>query len=149
MLVPGIDRLGPDAVLLGDIRNWPLVGSRRIVTICSSVNRVFFMAPSLAEGAILSGFNWSENRRVGSSPCDHARNYARVPGAGIKPPACLRMDFSIVTGQGRETTTRKPWSPPPLRGVLKERAVARRASAPAKLLDDPPRLTRSVPVNGP
>ena len=37
------------------------------MTICSSVNRVFFMAPSLAEGAILSGFSWSENRQAGHS----------------------------------------------------------------------------------
>jgi hypothetical protein len=35
------------------------------VTICSSVNRVFFMAPSVARGAILSSFSWSENRRAG------------------------------------------------------------------------------------
>ena len=39
--------------------------SRRIVTICSSVNRVFFMAPSLSEGAILSSVSWSENGQAG------------------------------------------------------------------------------------
>ena len=39
--------------------------SRRIVTICSSVNRVFFMAPSLSEGAILSSVSWPENHTAG------------------------------------------------------------------------------------
>ena len=39
--------------------------SRRIVTICSSVNRVFFMAPSLSKGAILSSVNWPEKRQAG------------------------------------------------------------------------------------
>src|ERR1051326_612258 len=39
--------------------------SRRIATICSSVNRVFFMAPSGSEGAILSSFKWSEKRQAG------------------------------------------------------------------------------------
>ena len=39
--------------------------SRRIVTICSSVNRVFFMRSSWVEGAILSGFPWSEKRQAG------------------------------------------------------------------------------------
>jgi hypothetical protein len=44
-------------------RRWS--ASRRIATICSSVNRVFFMAPHRAEGAILSSFSWSENRQAG------------------------------------------------------------------------------------
>ena len=39
--------------------------SRRIVTICSFVNRVFFMAPPCPEDAILSSVSWSENRQVG------------------------------------------------------------------------------------
>src|SRR5215207_1023125 len=39
--------------------------SRRIVTICSSVNRVFFMRSSWVEGAILSGFSWSEKPQAG------------------------------------------------------------------------------------
>jgi hypothetical protein len=35
------------------------------VTICSSVNRVFFMRSSSVEGAILSGVSWSEKRQAG------------------------------------------------------------------------------------
>ena len=41
------------------------VGHPRIVTICSSVNRVFFMAPPGLEDAILSSVSWSENRQAG------------------------------------------------------------------------------------
>jgi hypothetical protein len=32
--------------------------SRRILTICSSVNRVFFIAPPLPVGAIFLSFSW-------------------------------------------------------------------------------------------
>jgi hypothetical protein len=41
--------------------------SRRIFTIASSVNRLFFMASSSAPEAILSSFSWSENPRAGQS----------------------------------------------------------------------------------
>src|SRR5690606_3797706 len=41
-----------------------LSASRRILTICSSVNRDFRMGSSLV-GAILSSLGWSENRRAG------------------------------------------------------------------------------------
>jgi D5 N terminal like/Transposase IS116/IS110/IS902 family len=57
--------------------------SRRIVTICSSVNRVFFMAPSVAEGAILSSFSWSENRQAGQvGPVVSRTLLADVPELG-------------------------------------------------------------------
>ncbi|WP_205787632.1 hypothetical protein, partial [Burkholderia sp. Ac-20344] len=39
--------------------------SRRIVTICSSVNRLFFMTSFSPLEAILSTFRWSENSRAG------------------------------------------------------------------------------------
>ena len=39
--------------------------SRRIVTICFSVNRVFFMAPPCPEDAILSSVSWSEKWQAG------------------------------------------------------------------------------------
>ncbi|WP_221174593.1 hypothetical protein, partial [Burkholderia pseudomallei] len=35
------------------------------VTICSSVNRLFFMTSFSPLEAILSSFNWSENSRAG------------------------------------------------------------------------------------
>ena len=34
-----------------------------MVTIRSSLNRVFFMAPSWSEDAVLAGFSWSEKRQ--------------------------------------------------------------------------------------
>jgi hypothetical protein len=46
-LAPLVDRLLADPVLLGDFRTGDASASRRIFTICSSVNRVFFMASSL------------------------------------------------------------------------------------------------------
>lgn len=51
-------------LLLGDLRDGPLVGlpqDRHHLLFCESV---FFMAPSSDEGAIPSGFNWSEKRRT-------------------------------------------------------------------------------------
>ncbi|WP_414629594.1 H-NS family nucleoid-associated regulatory protein [Burkholderia pseudomallei] len=36
-----------------------------MVTICSSVNRLFFMTSFSPLEAILSSFNWSENSRAG------------------------------------------------------------------------------------
>ncbi|MDF3113119.1 hypothetical protein KPA94_06645, partial [Burkholderia semiarida] len=36
-----------------------------MVTICSSVNRLFFMTSLSPLEAILSSFNWSENSRAG------------------------------------------------------------------------------------
>ncbi|MCW0171396.1 hypothetical protein OIV51_20490, partial [Burkholderia pseudomallei] len=41
--------------------------SRRMVTICSSVNRLFFMTSFSPLEAILSSFNWSENSRAGQT----------------------------------------------------------------------------------
>ena len=38
---------------------------RRIVTICSSLNRLFFMAPPRPEDAMLSSVSWSEKRQAG------------------------------------------------------------------------------------
>ncbi|MEB2504333.1 hypothetical protein SB377_15025, partial [Burkholderia sp. BCCIQ07D] len=44
--------------------------SRRMVTICSSVNRLFFMTSLSPLEAILSSFNWSENSRAGHAHLD-------------------------------------------------------------------------------
>jgi hypothetical protein len=52
--------------------------SRRIVTICSSVNRVFFMRSSGVEGAILSGFSWSEKPQAGHRHFDGAVVFDRL-----------------------------------------------------------------------
>jgi hypothetical protein len=41
-----------------------LSASRKILTICSSLYRLFFIAPSLL-GAIFSNSSWSENLRTG------------------------------------------------------------------------------------
>ncbi|NTX49669.1 restriction endonuclease subunit S, partial [Burkholderia cepacia] len=52
--------------------------SRRMVTICSSVNRLFFMTSFSPLEAILSSFNWSENSRAGhGKTLDLARNSGR------------------------------------------------------------------------
>ena len=61
-----------------------LSASRRIVTICSSVNRVFFMAPSLSEGAILSSVSWPEN---------HPASHHRAASASSPWIALGRHDF--------------------------------------------------------
>ena len=50
--------------------------SHRIVTIGSSVNRVFFMAPPCPEDAILSSVSWSENH-----PAGQGRFYSRLSGS--------------------------------------------------------------------
>ena len=58
------------------------------------MNRVFFMAPSWSEGAILSSFSWSEKRQAGHwasetrrrsppDPVDLARIPARLLGSGL------------------------------------------------------------------
>lgn len=36
--------------------------SRRMATICSSVKRLFFMDSSLGSGAIVSSYEWTEER---------------------------------------------------------------------------------------
>jgi hypothetical protein len=65
VLPPPIDRLAADAVLLATSGTDFSSASRRLVTMCSSVNRVFFMRSSWVEGAILSGFSWSEKQPAG------------------------------------------------------------------------------------
>ncbi|MBM3770724.1 MAG: trypsin-like peptidase domain-containing protein, partial [Acidimicrobiia bacterium] len=44
--------------------------SRRIVTICSSVNRASSWLPPWPEGAILSSFSWSAHRQAGQNSQD-------------------------------------------------------------------------------
>jgi hypothetical protein len=64
-LAAGIDRDVADAVLLGHFRDRRLVGSRRILTICSSENRVFFMAPSFPSGPSSQSLRWYGVRPAG------------------------------------------------------------------------------------
>src|ERR1039458_7648903 len=48
-----------------------LSASRRILTICSSENLVFFMAPSVPEGPLSQSINWTENRPARQNVLEH------------------------------------------------------------------------------
>ena len=66
--------------------------SRRIVTICSSVNRVFFMAPPCLEDAILSSVSWSENRQAGQAGESRMTPPASSSSSQVRPRiSCLRQ----------------------------------------------------------
>jgi hypothetical protein len=79
-----------------------LSASRKILTICSSENRVFFMAPSVPEGPLSQSINWTENRPAGQNylfagaDCGGERAaaiYSLIGSAklnGINPEAYLR-----------------------------------------------------------
>jgi hypothetical protein len=63
-LAPTVDALLADSMALGNLGIGALSASRNILTICSSLYRLFFIAPFLL-GAIFSNFYWSENPRTG------------------------------------------------------------------------------------
>src|SRR5215204_4287983 len=76
--------------------------SRRMVTICSSVNRVFFMRSSWVEGAILSGFSWSEKPRAGqvqTAGSGKREAGSGKPAAGCRPRAAGRRKRAAGSGQ--------------------------------------------------
>lgn len=64
-LAPQVDRLLAELVLAATSATGLASASRRILTICSSVNRLFFISSLFAMGAIVSSFNRSEYGRAG------------------------------------------------------------------------------------
>ncbi len=58
---------------------------RRIFTICSSLNRVFFMAPSLPVRAIFLGFRWADNRPAGQYVRTNDATHKRTRASPLKP----------------------------------------------------------------
>jgi hypothetical protein len=71
-----IARTGDEHVA-GHLRG-DLSASRRILTICSSENLVFFMVPSVPEGPLSQSINWTENRPAGQI------GYQEQAGARVK-----------------------------------------------------------------
>ena len=74
--------------------------SCRIVTICSSVNRVFFMAPPGPEDAILSSVSWSEKRQAGQPRLLPTHAFSLCCGdASVKRGAHMKPVMSFIRGQ--------------------------------------------------
>src|SRR6202012_6141722 len=76
-----------------------LSASRRILTICSSLNLVFFMVISLPERPLSQSINWTENRpaghrhlsaqRFGGDLLSEARRRAAHRHARCRQAGCL------------------------------------------------------------
>jgi TolB-like protein len=102
VFAPRVDRLGTHAVFLRTSETDFSSASRRIVIIWPSVNRGFFMAPQWPEGALLSSFRWSENRRTGhgrhAQPPDTAITRGRADCLPGRPPVEPRVALLYVNG---------------------------------------------------